>query len=212
MSRQKKSMMNLASLMCFVAVTVFVPSINVAGDLEPKAPPGPTMKTLDEIYHKPVWGFFDKEFVDWSSNPRFAVCDDGNLGNPNDDLVLDKETGLIWARNPNYLLSEPNEFTWELALRYCRNLHLGNRGGWKLPTVEELGTLVGQGGSPPLCFPTGHPFIINNYNYWTSTKDTTSDMAAFLDISVGLSYLSHKDNMLSVWPVRGGSSSVTSSW
>ena len=114
-------------------------AIAIEGQLEPTAAPAPTMHTLEEIYNRPVWKISDKVFVDWTSNTRFVVCDEGTPGDPADDLVLDKETGLIWARDAN-LPGEKKH--WLDALNYCRALTLGNRKGWRLPTVEELASLL----------------------------------------------------------------------
>ena len=47
MRKKMKSMFGLAIIVAF-----FMPGLIGAGDLEPTAPPGPTMKTLDDIYQK----------------------------------------------------------------------------------------------------------------------------------------------------------------
>ena len=40
-------------------------------------------------------------WLDHKPNTRFAIYNAGTATNPNDDLVLDKETGLIWPRHAN---------------------------------------------------------------------------------------------------------------
>src|SRR6185295_12383575 len=55
---------------------------------------------------KPIWELFIDEtdtpvaWIDHKPNLRFALYNGGTT-NPLDDLVLDKETGLIWPRNAN---------------------------------------------------------------------------------------------------------------
>ena len=97
---------------------------------------------------------------DHAPNPRFAIYDpkgDSNPSNPatlSDDLVLDKETGLVWARDANLLGSND----WLGSNTLCRELELGNRSGWRLPTVEEISSLVDPTQPSPIshCLPAIH--------------------------------------------------------
>ena len=41
------------------------------------------------------------KWVEYKPNPRFAIHDPGTPTEKADDLVLDRKTGLIWARNAN---------------------------------------------------------------------------------------------------------------
>jgi hypothetical protein len=52
------------------------------------------------------------------------------------DTVLDRETGLTWQR-----ATAPGTHTWANAKSYCTGLTLAG-GGWRLPDVRELQTLV----------------------------------------------------------------------
>jgi hypothetical protein len=45
----------------------------------------------------------------------------------------DPATGLSWAKKDN-----GGDATWSQANEYCRNLTLGGRSGWRLPTIVEL--------------------------------------------------------------------------
>ncbi len=185
-----------------------------SGDLEPAATPGPTMYTLEEIHNYKVWRMLGKTFVDHPGNNRFAIHDPATPGDNSDDLVLDKETGLIWARKAGSALEGM-----DTAAQGCRNLELGKRKGWRLPSVEELSSLIDMSvaGSPKL--PTGHPFVsvqtgAGEY-YWTDP--TTS--AAYMYIEYGLDlygvnmgngdvdiYPNLGVGDLYTWPVWGGKS------
>ena len=130
-----------------------------------------------------------------SSNWRFVV-----LTNMNSQAVLDKETGLVWEKSPS-----TDEMEWASALIYCYGLNLGGRGGFRLPTVEELRSLVDPNKSnPPL--PAGHPFDNVQVNiYWSSTiyaNDTTSAFTVFM--SNGMASAGPKSFPHYVWCVRGG--------
>ena len=152
----------LSKTMIILSVMLVLGAIGLhsafSGDLQPTAPPGPTMYTLEEIYNlvnspSSVWRMTGKTFVNHPGNSRFAIHDAGVLGDEEDDLVLDKDTGLIWARVPG-----PSDDIWTAVLA-CRNeVQLGDRKGWRLPTVEELSSLLDMNEDSP-ALPTGHPFV-----------------------------------------------------
>src|SRR5262245_27580998 len=60
---------------------------------------------------------------------------------------LDLETGLLWTGRPR----EGAVLTWAGAFDYCVRLRVGGRGGWRLPQIEELQSLL------PL--PPGSPLV-----------------------------------------------------
>ena len=71
MERQLKAIVVVLTVAMLMAVAAFLPAHLNAGNLEPTGPPGPTMKTLDEIYQAitPL----PTGFVLWEDNPRFHV-------------------------------------------------------------------------------------------------------------------------------------------
>jgi len=85
--------------------------------------------------------------------------------------VLDKETGLVWEQSP-----DPNERTWFESLTHCYQRTEGNRRGWRLPTIEELASLVdlnNTAGDPDL--PPGHPFTnVQSAEYCSATTRADS--------------------------------------
>ncbi len=179
----KKKMMRLGIFVAILSLCGFTS----AGDLEPTAPPAPTMKTLDEI--PPTWN--QKLPVD----VRFKLVLDGAA-------VLDYETGLVWEHTPDELERE-----WSWSLQYCYQKTVGDRNGWRAPTIEELASLS-DGSSSSL--PDGHPFDTGSEatRFWTSTTDPADLDRAYM-IAINMSGIAtyQKDQQgqeLRVWCVRGG--------
>jgi hypothetical protein len=121
-----------------------------------------------------------------------------------DQAVLDRETGLVWE-----LLPSTAEYVWQEAKNYCNTLTLGNRKGWRLPTIQELASLVYVDTPQPIpALPSGHPFqnvqsSPTSY-YWSATTaaDTLLTWRVnFYYVNVGIG---PKDEHRLVWCVRGG--------
>jgi uncharacterized protein DUF1566 len=116
-------------------------------------------------------------FPTWSSTftkGRFTV-----LPAFNKEAVFDKETGLVWEQAPS-----TQNFNWFNALEVCYNLNLGNRYGWRMPTVEELTSLLDATQPAPM-LPAGHPFNTNNVRsafYWSATTNAFDPTRAW-DVS-----------------------------
>jgi len=141
------------------------------------------------------------KWADHKPNPRFAIYDPGSPTKEVDDLVLDRKTGLIWARNANLA---GKQFEWEDATNHCQNLALGDCKGWRLPTKEELSSLIDPTQTaPPL--PKGHSFINVGYTYWTSTPhEDLSEDAYFVHFGKGeVVHAVSKMHQFSMWPVLG---------
>src|SRR4030042_5199182 len=108
MNRQKNSI-SVLTIFIMVALALLVPGLSFAGSLEPSDPPGPTMRTLDEIYSTNSWS--KKLPCDSQTNcPRFEV-----LADFNNEAVLDKETGLVWEKAPR----QGNTQDWNKAQSDC---------------------------------------------------------------------------------------------
>jgi hypothetical protein len=78
--------------------------------------------------------------------------------------------------------------------------------GWRLPTVEELASLVDPTTANP-ALPSGHPFNYVSSHYWSATTSaygtTVAWVANFYNGGMG-GY--DKTDLLNVWCVRGGQS------
>ncbi len=145
--------------------------------------------TLNDI--PPTWSRTLQ--CDTTACPRFELVMGGAA-------VLDHETGLVWEQSPS-----STTYAWINAVLVCQNENIGNRKGWRLPTVEELASLVDPTRSNP-ALPAGHPFTnVESYYYWSATTNAAATTFAwhvlFYDGNVGFD---GKAGSFYVWCVRGG--------
>jgi hypothetical protein len=231
MRKQKKSMLVLTIITAFIAAGLFLPGVISAGDLEPTGPPGPTMKTLDEIYN-----LIDERcpYSTEAAVPKtgqdnsYATGDDGELEkgvawpNPRftdngDGTVTDNLTKLIWLKNANCFEAR----TWANALSDCNSLASEScgltdgsvAGDWRLPNVKELQSLIHYGVySPAVPNTTGtrkwsedDPFTNVQASYWSGSTYAGGTSTAWV-VSMYYGYVTNynKSDSHYVWPVRGG--------
>jgi len=134
------------------------------------------------------------------ASKRFIV-----LSNMGGAAVLDRETGLVWEQSP----SAQTHQWWE-AVHRCNTLNVGNRMGWRVPTIQELASLMDPSVPPPgPTLPSGHPFSnVQSLSYWSATTTALVDpgavwFAALFNAGVG-QVVPTTTQVLPVWCVRGG--------
>jgi hypothetical protein len=122
--------------------------------------------------------------------PRFGEHAEG---------ILDRLTGLLWHRNADLAGSL---VTWTAGLEMIHELRQGNGLPWRLPTINELESLVDASAHSP-ALPAGHRFTNVRDGYWSSTTSFFEpDWAYCLYLSkgaVGVGYKSLEEFF--VWPV-----------
>lgn len=90
-----------------------------------------------------------------------------------DEAVLDTKTGLIWQRTPDLEASY-----WWISAHQCLTRETGGQYGWRLPTIEELGTLMDTNNNNRL--PWNHPFEVETGEaFWTQTGVPDSPKLAY---------------------------------
>ncbi len=112
-------------------------------------------------------------------------------------VVTDHVTGLQWQDD------EIDNSEWATAITYCTNLPLDG-GGWRLPTIEELETLVDRGTSYPALT---EGVFVNGWlhgSLWSSTNLVADETYAYTVVfSTGLTSSSQKTSYQDVKCVRG---------
>ena len=62
-----------------------------------------------------------------------------------DGTITDHCTDLLWQKSTSNTQENPNpadQITWNTAPTYCSSLNLGKQTGWRVPTIQELFTIV----------------------------------------------------------------------
>jgi hypothetical protein len=143
----------------------------------------------------------ERAFPRWDTkinNPsRFKVLSDFN-----NEAVLDRETGLVWLKDLA-LLSSP----WVTQMGVCNSFQIAGRAGWRLPTLQELQSLLDTNASTPLKLPAGHPFSgIVAAAYWSATAEVQNPGTNAWRVNFGSGSSSYGDqsDFLGAWCVRGG--------
>lgn len=107
--------------------------------------------------------------------PRFVV-----LSNWSSAAVLDRETGLVWEREPGVFPFELPQ-SWAATFSGCFQKSTGGRKGWRMPTMEELSSLVDPSTGT---LPAGHPFINVQTGlfqvYWSASRFPGAPQLAFV--------------------------------
>ena len=161
-----------------------------AGDMNPPGAPGSTMKSLNDI--PPSW----HQII--ITGERFEIVMGG-------EAVLDRETGLVWAKNANIL----GAVNWATAKRTTYDLVIGNRKGWRLPTIEEMMSLADMSWDSQFFL----GWIFNNLatgenqHYWTATTGQFLLFNAVMGWHVedaSIVPIDPDDGTGYVLPVRGG--------
>jgi len=126
--------------------------------------------------------------------------------------VTDKLTGLVWLKDADCI----GRRQWADASTQVSNLNSGTNfscdgytastySDWRLPTPEELTSLIDSGRFSP-ALPSGHPFTgVQNSSYWSSTTYASDTGNAWV-VYMYNGYVNTvvKTTTYYVWPVRGG--------
>jgi hypothetical protein len=124
-------------------------------------------------------------------DPRFEILQTG---------VLDRLTRLLWRYSAN-LTAQP--VVWREALAAVAALnHAGTENFWRLPTINELESLVDCATHSP-ALPSSHPFVDVQDIYWSSTTSLFErDWAWALYLEKGATGVGQKRYaQFSVWAV-----------
>jgi hypothetical protein len=90
------------------------------------------------------------------------------------ETVRDNVTGLVWQRG-----TSATGMTWDAARAYCASLELAG-GGWRLPSIIELLSIVDSRRTGPSIDTAAFSIGTDNGWFWTSTPIAGSSDAAWI--------------------------------
>lgn len=132
-------------------------------------------------------------------------CERQRFTDLGDGTVRDNRTGLEWVKAPHSLDGNGNRETqkWVDAVSFCKNLNYAGHEDWRLPSVDELESLVDRS-QFYTALPAGHPFTGVPACCWSGTSYAyDTDSAWYVSMYGAVGYGTKAYNH-SVWPVRGG--------
>lgn len=115
---------------------------------------------------------------------RFAISDDGTT-------VADSHTGLVWKRcsegqtwDGTTCAGEASTHTWQQALRLAKKASFAGKSAWRLPTREELSSILERACHSPAIDLQVFPATPSAW-FWSATPVTSCTGGAW---AVGFDY------------------------
>jgi hypothetical protein len=107
--------------------------------------------------------------------------------------VTDSATGLIWQKcsngqNATSCSGSTSTLTlsWSSAITYCEGLTLGSRSDWRLPNINELGSIIDYTKSSVITIDSTAFPNTQSYFYWSSsTYAQNTNYAWLVDFNYG---------------------------
>jgi hypothetical protein len=170
-----------------------------AGQLEPPASavdgsgnPVPTMRSMDEVL--PTWS-------------QLLPDSDRYVSVMNDGAVLDKETGIVWAKS--LYISFTGDIalmSWSNAEFNCQGVNIAGRRGWRLPTFREVNSIGDINHKIPLAMFDAANLAGQGF-FWTSTEVNSDPSKAYVYSvsatgSLGHISLDKVNDTAALWCVR----------
>jgi Protein of unknown function (DUF1566) len=119
-----------------------------------------------------------------------------------DNTVADIKTGLTWVKDHDEINDKfAKRMTWNEAIEACKNLEYAGHKDWRLPTREELLTIVDLTKHDP----AADPIFKTNADAWYLTSTPCawfSGLAWIVNFNDGYVSNSNKDSYYYVRPVR----------
>lgn len=130
-----------------------------------------------------------------------------------DGTITDKKTGLMWKQCPEGITGQDcatgkaDKFKWQYALDHATSINDGDgfagHKDWRVPTIEELETIIDENRKDPTINITAFPNTPFDVFYWSSTMTDDGKNAACFGFGIGKRIWSFKFDVGYVRLVRG---------
>ncbi len=115
------------------------------------------------------------------------------------DTFVDAKTGLMWQDDRAAKNTRRN---WTEAQSYCSHLSLAGHSDWKLPSIQELQSIVDISRYDP-AIKSGFKNVNPSDFYWSSSVYASNERAWVVHFKVGYTSYGNKSNEYYVRCVRG---------
>ena len=147
---------------------------------------------------------YDNNSLSYSVRAVRGQAFTNNFIDNGDGTVTDTSTGLMWQQSTG-----ATTYTWAQAKAYCADLDLAGKSDWRLPTRNQLQSIVDYNESSPPISSTFFPGTVAA-NHWTSTTNASNTINAwgvnFFNGNASCDYL--KTSAYYVRAVRAGQCAV----
>lgn len=114
------------------------------------------------------------------------------------EVVVDHKSHLMWQDNADAKSIKKN---WESSAEYCHNLSLAQQQDWRLPTKDELLSIVDTKRSNPAIY-SAFENVMSDY-YWSSSNNINyNDFAWNVTFYFGIENNNYKDKNYYIRCVR----------
>ncbi|MDQ1340909.1 MAG: hypothetical protein QG567_2067 [Campylobacterota bacterium] len=116
------------------------------------------------------------------------------------EIVFDNQTNLSWQDNRDAKITTRS---FKEAISWCEEFAFAGYDDWRLPSVDELFTIVDKIKQKP-AIKDGFKYIISSY-YWTSTEhEKNTGRSWFVSFDNGYRYSYHQKRKFFIRCVRDG--------
>lgn len=136
-----------------------------------------------------------------------------NFVDNKDGTVTDKKTGLTWKQCPEGItggdcaMGKADKFKWQFALDHAKSINEGEgfagKKDWRVPTIEELATIVDANRKDPSINVTAFPNTPFDAFYWSSSITDDGKNACCYIFGIGKRLWSFKFDVGYLRLVRG---------